>query len=108
MMSVCGRYVGTFAEASHALPQGMHMNADYPFMLPKISSVTATHVTLAGDRHGILATAKIKRDKGREWCELNQSSGFERIYGRSAQRFRFDPFKDEHTPAISQTQEQPR
>lgn len=47
-MTVCGRYVKTFAEASHALPQGMHMNADYPFMIPAITKIEGDQVTISG------------------------------------------------------------
>jgi hypothetical protein len=98
---ISGQYVKTFAEASHALPQGMHMNADYPFMLPTIKSVTESTVTVIG-RGGVAATATIIRRAGKEYFDYSQSSTFEEIYGRAPQSFRFHPFKDEGTPAIGQ------
>jgi hypothetical protein len=98
MMAVSGSYVKTFAQASHALPEGMHMNADYPLMLPRIASLEDGKVTLSG-RDGPV-TAEVKRSKGREFCVISQGSSFETLFSRPAQPFRFYPFKDERTPAI--------
>lgn len=97
MSAVSGKYVSTFTAASHALPQGMHMNADYPLMLPRITNLTAKQVTLAG-REGPV-TAKIQRDSRGEFCVIAQSSTFEAMFGRKPHRFRFNPFKDDQTEA---------
>lgn len=102
-MSVSGKYVRTFAEASHALPEGMHMNADYPFMIPPVRSTDGRTVTLAGEG-GRTETVPIKRAKGREYCELAQSSTFERLYRRRPTTFKFHPFKDERTPAVGSSE----
>lgn len=95
---VSGKYVQTFAEATHALPEGMHMNADYPFKLPAIVRTDGKQVTLRGSG-GVETTAAIKRKHGdgREYCDIEQSSTFEKIYRRQPTLFRCYPFKDEHT-----------
>lgn len=98
MSGVNGQYVKTFAEASHALPDGMHMNADYPFMLPPIVELKGGQVTLKGRNE--TATCKIQRHRdGREFCTLAQVSSFERMFGRKPLAFRFYPFKDRDTAA---------
>lgn len=102
MSTVSGKYVATFAEASHALPEGMHMNADYPLMLPPISRLTDKDVTLRG-RDGEV-TAKIVRRNGKEYCKIAQSSSFEALFSRRPQTFTFHPFKDERTPAAAPVQ----
>jgi hypothetical protein len=92
----------TFAEATHALPQEMHMNADYPFMLPPIvekfgPSEPHRHgaITVRG-KGGLTRTVPIKHGKnGTEYAELEQSSAFEKIYQRKPTRFRLLPFKEE-------------
>ena len=94
-MTISGTYVRTFDEATHALPDGMHMNADYPFMLPKIVGREAGSITIEG-RGGAKETLPIHRDtKGGEFCELAQSSAFERLYRRSPKMFKLLPFKGE-------------
>lgn len=96
-MSVCGKWVKTFAEASHALPLGMSMNADYPFMLPRIVSTTAKQVTIEG-RGGKKATRKIQSDGNGEYFTLAQMSTYEKLFGRKrGSSFRFCPFKDDET-----------
>lgn len=99
MSTVAGQYVARFADASHALPEGMHMNADYPLMLPRIGTLTASEVTLLG-RDGPVQ-ARIQRHTGREFCTVAQSSSFENLFHRPPQPFRFYPFKDDRTPAIN-------
>ena len=95
-MALIGKYVDTFAEATHALPDGMHMNADYPFMLPPIVSKDGKTVTIKG-RDGKTATAKIMRVVGgsREFFVLAQSSTFERLFHRKPTPFTFYPFAAE-------------
>jgi hypothetical protein len=93
-MTLVGKYVSTFAQATHALPDGMHMNADYPFMLPKIQSKDASTITIVG-RGGQTVTATIRRNRSGEFCEIAQSSTFERMFGRQPTKFRFLPFRDE-------------
>jgi hypothetical protein len=91
-----GAYVRTFDDATHALPDGMHMNADYPFMLPKIVSRETGTITIEG-RGGETKTLPIQRDaNGREFCELAQSSAFERLYHRPPTKFKLLPFKGEN------------
>lgn len=94
---VSGQYVQKFAEASHALPEGMHMNADYPFMLPKIVKIEGDQVTLEG-RGQARITRKIERaPDGREYCDVEQRSAFEVMTKRKATKFRCWPFKDDYT-----------
>lgn len=96
-MSLIGRYVETFAEATHALPQGMHMNADYPFMLPKITAKDGKSITIVG-RRGETATVPIRRDARGEYSAIAQCSSFEVIYNRKPKRFRLLPFREENKP----------
>jgi hypothetical protein len=96
---VVGKYVNTFAEASHALPVGMHMGADYPFMLPLIAEQDQKSVTIQSSR-GLTPqtlTFKIIRQNGREYGYITQSSAFELIFKRPPTRFKVLPFKDERT-----------
>lgn len=94
-MGVRGTYVRTFEDVTHALPDGMHMDADYPFMLPKIVGREAGSITLEG-RDGKQATLSIRRDSsGQEFCELAQSSTFERLYNRPPTEFKLMPFRGE-------------
>ena len=94
-MGVQGTYVRTFAEANYALPDGMPMNADYPFKLPKIVERTADSITIEG-RGGKRETLTIRRDaRGSEFCELSQSSTFERLYRQPPTKFKLMPFKGE-------------
>lgn len=104
---VSGTYVNTFAEASHALPDGMHMNSDYPLMLPRIAALKGKTVTLRG-RDGDVE-AKVQKDKrsGREYCSIAQVSTYERIFrGGQPTRWKFFPFKDQTTPAIVPVQKE--
>lgn len=94
-MTLSGQYVDTFAEATHALPGGMSMNADYPFMLPKIVKIEGDQITIVGKR-GETATAKI-RHGSREWFALEQSSSFEKLFHRKPTKFHFYPFKSTTT-----------
>lgn len=98
MTTVTGRYVKTFAEASHALPIRMHMNADYPFMLPRISKLEGDEVTITNGRESTTFTIA-KLPKG-ERGYIAQSSTFERMFNREPTRFELWPFKDQNTPAI--------
>lgn len=102
-MTVSGHYVKTFAEASHALPSGMHMNADYPFMIPPIVSISEginRIVTIRGERD-LTVSFVIRRRRGLgEYGYIEQSSSFEQIFNRKPTRFRMLPFKDDRTPAI--------
>jgi hypothetical protein len=106
-MSVSGHYVGTFAEASHALPERMSMNADYPFMLPRVVAITATSITLEG-RGGQQQRVAIRRNGERECCYITQKSSYERfvVERKRGTRFCFYPFKDELTDAIGQPTEE--
>ncbi|WP_165228421.1 hypothetical protein [Aquisphaera insulae] len=77
------------------------MNADYPFMLPRIVKLEGNEVVLEGrDGEGRF---KITRGKdGREYCVIAQSSSFEKMFRRPPTKFKAYPFKDEHTPALSE------
>jgi hypothetical protein len=101
MTTLCGKWVKTFSAASHALPEGMHMNSDYPFMLPAIKSLEGRKLTIVG-RGGQEATVDVITRDGREYAYVEQSSTFERIYRRKPTRFRLLPFKDGETPAIGE------
>lgn len=90
-MGLSGKYTSTFEKATHALPEGMHMDADYPFMLPSIKEKNTKTVTLIG-RAGQEVTVPIYRRKGKEFCFIEQTSTFERMCGGKPQRFKFNPF----------------
>lgn len=92
---ITGRYVPTFELATHALPQGLHLSADYPFKLPAIKSRTKTTVTLTNGSDEI--TVRIIKANGREWCNIDQKSAFENAFHRKPTRFKCLPFKDEKT-----------
>lgn len=98
-MTLSGTYVKTFAEASHALPQGMHMNADYPLMLAPIISVTHGDVTLR-DSRGVDHVARIYCGGTGQFCEISQSSSFETMMGKRPHSFKFFPFLDEKSKPI--------
>jgi hypothetical protein len=98
--TIVGKYVKTFAEASHALPEGMHMNADYPFMLPPIVALNDEFVNLRGS--GVCAASPIYKRGDQEFCVVNQRSSFEKLFHRKPQRFEFFPFKDENTESIGE------
>lgn len=99
MSTLSGHYVKTFAEASHALPQGMHMSADYPFMLPRIVRLEGADVILKDAEEGGF---RIKKDGAQEYCVIEQSSSFEAIFRGKPVKFKALPFKDDNTPAVSQ------
>lgn len=101
---VSGRFVDRFSEASHALPIGMHMNADYPFMIPEIIAYDGKTVTIRG-AYGATASFVARRRRGEGmYGVLAQSSSFERLLNRPPQRFRMRPFKDDNTPSIAERQ----
>lgn len=118
---ISGKYVHTFAEASHAIPIGMPLNSDYPFKMPKIVAiwkgpVSGYFVEVEGTG-GERATFRIKtrpalhRFKGsdgqiyqrsisQEYGFIIQASTFERLTGsRGGTKFEMQPFRDENTPA---------
>lgn len=92
---VCGKYVKTFKEATHALPDGMHMNADYPFKLPSIIAIEGNNVRIKGS--GQEKTFTIIKRSGQEYGYIEQSSSYERMFGGKPTRFKMCPFKDENT-----------
>lgn len=99
-MGVMGKYVDRFALASHALPAGMHMDSDYPFMIPRIESFDGTTITIVSDRDGSKASAPVRFKDGKQYFTLKQSSTYERLFGRKPASFTFHPFKDEQSVAI--------
>ena len=104
-MGVCGNYVMTFAEASHALPAGMHMNADYPFMIARIEKIEGGMVTIRGNG-GKTETFEIKKDQRtkRECGFIYQSSAYEVLFRQKPSRWQMQPFKDNQTPAFGESQ----
>lgn len=101
---VCGKFVERFSEASHALPIEMHMNADYPFMIPEIVAYDGKIVTIRGS---FGQTASFVARRGRGWGMygiLKQSSSFEIIFNWPPTRFEMRPFKDDRTPSIAERQ----
>ena len=94
-MTLVGKYVQTFAEATHALPQEMHMNADYPFMLPKIQEKTVTSITIVGRRQETARLAIEVDEDGDEFAYIVQSSAYERMFRCEPTRFKLLPFKEE-------------
>ena len=102
-MAVCGKYVATFAEASHACAMGMPCNADYPFAIPRVVRVEGNKVTFKSDRNGEEITRPIRLDKhGRQRAYIRQLSLWERLYNRNATRFEMRPFKDDQTASVSE------
>lgn len=93
---ISGRYVKTFAEATHALPQGLHLNADYPFKVPKCR-VIGRMLELTPDGGGEPVTLLIRHGKRGQFVKHAQKSTFENVFGRKATEFRFLPFRDERT-----------
>lgn len=89
-----GKYSKTFKDATHALPEGMHMNADYPFMLPEIINRTEKEITILGKNKEI-ATAKIIKRNNQEYIYIYQSSSFEKIFRKSPHKFKCFPFISE-------------
>ncbi len=94
-----GNYVAKFEDASHAIPEGMHMNADYPFKLPTIKSITGKEMIITDK--GNETTVTIKNMNGKQVAYVKQSSSLERMFKYKPARFKLHPFKDEKTPAIS-------
>lgn len=96
-MGVAGQYVRRFCDgATHALPQGMSMNANYPFMLPRVELVVrgkkTRAVLVSGDRRSPALDIKVG-DDGQEYCTFAQSSHYETIFHKKPTRFRFFPFR---------------
>lgn len=94
---VIGRYVKTFAEATHALPQGLNLNADYPFKVPRIKQIRGAVVTIVGERGDEVPFVIQRGRDGQEYGTLLQSSSFEKLFGKRPTVFRMEPFKDERT-----------
>lgn len=93
-MGVSGKYVDTFAEATHALPNGMHMNSNYPFMLPRIARTGDGKVTLISSS-GDEQECRIVVQNGVETCSLKQSSTYELIFKQPPSTWVFYPFNGE-------------
>lgn len=102
---ISGQYVKTFAEASHALPQDLPLDSDYPLKLPPIAKIEDGKVFLrSGGIDNDEYSGKIVRGKNGEYCKIAQSSSFEHICGREPTVFKFLPFKDENTEACGSPQ----
>lgn len=99
-MAVTGKYVLKFSEATHALPEGMSMNADYPFMLPRVIRLTKTTVTIQSDNGSETRTVPIEKYRGQQVCYLEQVSSFERMTKSKPHRFRCFPFKDQSSELL--------
>lgn len=99
---VSGKYVRTFKEATHALPNLMPLNADYPFMISKIAARTDTSITIVGTK-GQTSTLTIStKHTGVEYVSLRQKSTFEKVFGKKNKGtlFEFFPFKDDDTEVL--------
>lgn len=102
---ISGNYVRKFADASHALPDGMPTGSDYPFILPKIVAVDGKCVVIRSDDGWAVQSAKIRKSKGHgQYCVISQSSTFEKLYRRPPRSFTFWPFKGERTHAVGEGQ----
>lgn len=98
-MGICGNYVKKFSEASHCLADNMPMNADYSFGICLILELNGNTVKLKGS--GTEKEFKIKkRADGKEYIIIEQSSFFEKSFGRPPTKFKAYPFKDDRSPAI--------
>jgi hypothetical protein len=95
---ISGRYVNTFAEASHALVSEVHLSSDYPFKMPRIKARTENTVTLLSDRGDSEVTLPIRIRGGREVLYLEQRSSFEVVSMARPTRFTCYAFKDKATP----------
>lgn len=104
-MTVVGKFVKRFSEASHALPIGMRMNADYPFMTPEIIAYDGKTVTVKGSPGHTASFVARRRAGAGMYGVLKQTSSFERIFNRQPKRFEMRPFKDDRTPSIAERQE---
>lgn len=76
----------------------MNMNADYPFMLPRIISIVDRRVTI--EEGGKRETFAIEHRQQGECGFIAQSSTYEMLFRARPTRFEMRPFKDEHTPAV--------
>lgn len=76
----------------------MHMDADYPFMLPAIKNINGKKLTIVG-RGGQEATVKIVVRNGQQYAYIEQSGSLERMFRQKPARFKLMPFKDDQTPA---------
>lgn len=104
-LMISGNYVRKFVDASHALPDGMPLGSDYPFILPRIVAVEGKCVVIRSDDGRVTQSAKVRKSKGRgQYCEFRQSSTFEKMFRRPPRFFRFWPFKDEGTVAVGEGQ----
>jgi len=104
---ISGQYVKTFAEASHALPDGLSLDSDYPLKLPKIEKIEDGKVFLRSDiyyddEHEY--SGKIVKGKNGEYFKIAQSSSFERLMRKKPTVFTFLPFKDKNTEAVGSPQ----
>lgn len=91
---ISGRYVKTFAEATHAVTADMSMNADYPFMQPLITANDGKNITIS--EGGKTLTSRIRKGRMFEFIEIEQTSSYEAIFrGGKPSKFRCHPFQDE-------------
>lgn len=95
MASIVGHYVKSIEEATHMLPQMMHMGSDYPFKLPKIEAVNGRVVTLVDGVNRV--ECKVTRRDGWDVCYIHQSSTYEKLYGCKPRRFKCLAFCDGRT-----------
>jgi hypothetical protein len=82
----------------------MHMDADYPFMLPKILAYDGKTVTIEGSDGTSETFIARRRRKTGMYGWLKQSSSFEKLFNRPPQRFEMRPFKDDNSPSIAELQ----
>lgn len=70
MTSICGTYVKTFSEATHAMLQGASMNAPLPFHWVKVERVDSAvgHGILVCSGAGQEYRLPIHAGRGSEWA----------------------------------------
>lgn len=90
-MGISGTHVDTFEDGNLAICAGMHLDADYPHTFFDIVGVEGEEVILKSHRDGSEHTLERQCDDGREYCEVEQKSSFEKMLGKPAKTFKVVP-----------------
>jgi hypothetical protein len=88
---ISGKYVDTFAEATHGMLDGVSLNAPYPFFWGKIKEVAPDHIVFIGDGEEMRLAISKRRGGGEQSVVTIQDPLF------GPQRFPVLPFKGEES-----------
>ncbi|BAQ50374.1 hypothetical protein [Methylobacterium aquaticum] len=88
MTTICGRYVDTFAEATHGMLEGASLDAPYKFHSVKVLRVEGAELVCTGA--GEEMRLPVRRRGKREFSEVTVRDP---IFGPL--KFKVAPFKDE-------------